>query len=348
MEKPLPLGYDREKTLDWLTALFPVGLMAVFYFRWQAVGLMLLAVAGYLAAAVLLDRFAALPYRPASALTTGVTAALFFPAPAPLWAPALAGGVAAAVAALPLLIARRWPQSVLARPLLIPAVFGCLVTRCVFPATVATVTMPVQWMPLDGVVTSPLTALGDPASGDMLSRLFLGIHAGGIGEGCVPVLWLACFYLLLRRRVRLVAPGVMLATVFVLSWIVWDMPVYSLLCGGGMLGALLLADTTYCPVSYGEQAVAGGVAGIAVVLTRVWGGDGALLGVLLGCGLAPLYPGFLRLCRRAARWLWALVRRYAPVVWAFIVRVVTRYIPALWARFSAFVQEKFTKTKNKG
>lgn len=58
MEKKATLGYDRERTLDWLTALFPPALMAVFYFRWQAVGLMLLAVAGYLAAAILLDRFA--------------------------------------------------------------------------------------------------------------------------------------------------------------------------------------------------------------------------------------------------------------------------------------------------
>lgn len=348
VEKTVPLGYDRENTLDWLTALFPVGLMAVFYFRWQAVGLVLLAVAGYLAAAILLDRFAGLPYRLAAALTTGLTAALFFPAPAPLWAPALAGGLAALVAVLPVLFSRRWPQGVLTRPLLLPAATGCLLVRCVFPATVAAVTMPVQWMPLDREVTSPLTALGDPASGEMLSRLFLGIHAGPVGEGCVPVLWLAFGYLLLRRRVRLVAPGAMLLTVLVLSWMIWGMPVYSLLCGGVMLGAVLMADKTYCPASYGEQATAGGVAGLAVVLTRVAGGDGALLGVVLAGALSPVYPGFVRLCRRVARWLWTVVRRYAPVVKSFVLAVCTRHIPRVWGWITAFVRDKFTKTKNKG
>ena len=349
MEKKATLGYDRERTLDWLTALFPPALMAVFYFRWQAVGLMLLAVAGYLAAAILLDRFAALPYRPVSALTVGVAVALFFPAPTPLWAPALAGGLACGVAALPLLIQRKHPQSVLSRPLLVPVAVGCLLVRCVFPSAVAAVTMPVQWMPLNETVASPLMALGDPTSGDMLSRLFLGIHAGSVGEGCVPVLVLAFFYLALRRRVRLIAPGVMLTTVFVFSWIFWGMPTYSLLCGGVLLGALLLADATYCPAPYGEQAVTGVVAGLTLVLVRLCGGDGATLGVVLGCGLAPLYPGFVRLCDRCARWLWARVRRYAPVVWAAVVKgvrlVISRYIPAFWGWVCTFAREKFAKTK---
>lgn len=352
--------YDREKTLDWLTALFPLMLIAVFYFRWQAVGLMLLAVAGYLAAAVLLDRFAALPYHPTEALVIGVTAALFFPSPAPLWAPALAGGVAALIAAFPSLVARRWPQGVLTRPLLIPAAVGCLLVWCVFPSAVAEVTMPTQWMPLNETVTSPLAALGDPTSGDMLSRLFLGIHAGGVGEGCVPVLWLSFFYLCLRRRVRLVAPGAMLATVFVLSWMVWGMPVYGLLCGGVMLGALLLSDKTYCPTACGEQTVAGIVAGVTVVLTRVCGGDGALLGVVLACALAPLYPWVVAGCCRAARWLWAQIcrfgcwlwaqmRRYAPIAWAAVVKAMRQLImvtiPAFCRWIGTFVQDKFAKIK---
>ena len=46
---------DKERALDWLTALSPVVLMSIFYYRWAAVLLSLLAMAGYLAVAALLQ-----------------------------------------------------------------------------------------------------------------------------------------------------------------------------------------------------------------------------------------------------------------------------------------------------
>ena len=45
--------YDRDRTLDWLTALVPLLLVSVFYYGWRALLLELLAVGGYLVVSAL-------------------------------------------------------------------------------------------------------------------------------------------------------------------------------------------------------------------------------------------------------------------------------------------------------
>lgn len=297
--------YDRERALDWLTALFPLWLIAVVYYRWTAVLPVLPAMAGCVAASLLLCR----TERPAAyllpALVTGGLIVFCLPAGVPLWAPALAGCVAGLTAALSELLSRRFAQKSFARPLLQPALVGVVLLWLLFPDRLDTFTMPAQWVSADGVTAATsLAGLVNENQAVPLMRLFFGVYPGAVGQTCSPVVLMAGVYLGLRRRLRLIAPACMLGTVALLSWIVWGQPLYSLLSGGTLLAALLLADRTVAPTPYGLQAVTGCLAALIGVLVRQYTHtDGMAAGVLAACGLAPLLALMGRWLARFCHWI---------------------------------------------
>ena len=302
--------HDRSRALDWLTALFPVALMALFNYHWSVVLLVLPAMAGYLAVAALLQRAGLLQAPALPALVTGLLIAFCLPAGAPLWLPGLAGVAAALTAALPELLSRRWAGRSFAQPLLQPALVGYVLVWLLFSGFLREFTMPAQWATVDAATASTaLAGLWDPTRAVPLGRLFFGLYAGAVGEICSPVLLLAAAYLLLRRRLRLIAPAAMLAVIALLSWVLWGAPLYALLAGGTLLTALLLADRAVAPAHPGAQAVAGVIAGGVTVLLRVaTHTDGTAVGVLVACALSPLYPVLGCWIARFSRWVWTLAK----------------------------------------
>lgn len=283
---------EQNRALDWVTALSPVLLMAFVYYRWAVLGLAVASVGGYLAVAALWRKWDASALRVLPAVLSGVLVTLCLPATTPVWVAALAGGVTACAALLPALLSRILPFTC---PMLVAPLVGFLAVRWVFPALVTRYTLPVQWAADVVASATPLAHLGNPETGVDLTRLYLGLHAGAVGEGCVPVLVLAAAYLAFRRRLRWVAPVAMLASVLVLSWPVFGAPLESLLSGGVLLAALVLADETYAPAGYGPQAMAGVLAGVLVVLLRgVAGVDGSAIAVVLTVLLCPVYGWIFR------------------------------------------------------
>lgn len=334
------LTQERERMLDWMTAASPLLLIALLYYRWQAAGLVLLSVAGYAAASALLQWAGLARCTGTTAVAVGLWTAFLLPA-APLWVAGVAGIVAGAAAVLPILAERWIPRFPVRLP---PALVGYAVVWLAFPAYVRAYTWPAQWAPLAAEsVTTPLLPLLTPEAYPRLHLLW-GIRESAIGEGCIPVVLMAAVYLLIRRRLRLIAPGAMLATVCLLSWMVWGAPLRGILIGCTVLAALLLADRDCAPAAYGPQAVTGVVAGgVAVLLRAVMGQDGCAVGVLVACLLSPLYPAFLRLCRRCAVWLWGVIRRYVPPASRWLWAQMRRG----YAATVAFLRDKFTKSKNK-
>lgn len=334
------LTQERERMLDWMTAASPLLLIALLYYRWQAAGLMLMAAAGYAAASALLQWAGLARCTGTTAVTVGLWTAFLLPA-APLWVAGVAGIVAGLAAVLPTVSARWIPRFPVRLP---PMLVGYAVVWLAFPAYVRAYTWPAQWAPLAAEsVTTPLLPLLIPEAYPRLHLLW-GICEGAIGEGCIPVVLMAAVYLLIRRRLRLIAPGAMLATVALLSWMVWGAPLRGILVGCTVLAALLLADRDCAPEAYGPQAVAGVVAGgVAVLLRAAMGQDGCAVGVLLACLLSPLYPAFLRLCRRGAVWLWGVICRYVPPASRWLWAQMRRG----YAAIVAFLREKFAKSKNK-
>lgn len=298
---------QREKALDWLTGLVPVLLISVYYYHWRAAALELLSVGGYLAAEFLLARPCGRSHRAVrlpEALMSGLLAAFCLPAETPLWPAALLGGLAAVLAEAPTLISRRWPDSRLAYPLIHPVPAAFLLMRVVFSDVVTGYAVPIPWQGIDTIATAtPLAALSGGMEAPARWQLLYGIHAGTIGEVCLPAIGLSFLYLLLRRRTRVIAPAVMLGTISLLSLIFWHSPLYGLLAGSAMMAALLLSDRTYAPVSIGEQVLCGLIAGVVTVLIRRFGpwAEGTAAALLLAQGASPTYPTALRGLSRAVR-----------------------------------------------
>lgn len=322
-QAPSPLLLqDRNRALDWMTAAAPVLLMAFYYYRWPVLGLALLAAAGYVAVYALLHWAKLAPLSVSPALAAGAWLAMLFSASTPLWVAAIAGMAAAIIAFVPELLGRKWPS---VRPRLHPVLIGFLLVRWVFPQWIESYTLPALWQSAEAVPTATtLAPLAAPTQHDVW-HLFIGMRESALGTGCVPVLVLAALYLLLRRRLRLIAPTVMLATVAGLSWLVWDAPLQGMLVGGTVVAALLLADRACAPDQYSIQAATGFVAGGLTVLCRAMTGtDGCVAAVLAACLLSPLYPTLWRI----GRWL--------------VVHIV-----GLIKKIFTFLHKKFTKSENK-
>ena len=302
--------HDRERALDWLTGLFPVLVLALVNYGWRAAGLTLLGTAGYLCAAVGLQRLGVLTAKTVPALATALAIVFFLPASAPLWLAAMAGGIAAGVAAIPTALSRRFEGKPFARPLLQPALAGYLFVRGVFPHITEAYTLPAQWTTVGGADTvTALEGLFDPAVAVERWRLFFGIYPGGIGDACTAVLLLAGGYLLLRRQIHILPAACMWGTVALLSRFVWGSPLYALLAGSTMLTALLLSDRTTAPDDYGSQAATGVVAGVlTVVLRAAFHTDGTVVAALVACAAAPLYPPAERLLKRFGEWVWHVAK----------------------------------------
>lgn len=318
-----------ERVLDWLTALLPLLLISVIYYRGQALALHATAVGGYLMASRLLAWATKTPWtelRIAPALFGGLTAAFFLPAGAPWWLAALFGGVVAAATALPSLIGRVKHTWRLAQPLVHPVLLAFILVRIVFPTRFANYTMPVQFIPVDGLAgATPLAALRGGEIADLWQLLF-GIHAGAIGETCTVVILLAALYLILRRRVRLIAPACLLATVALLSWMLWgavSYALYAVLAGGVLFAALLFADKETAPATPRDQIVIGVVAGIVIVLIRRFGGwaEGAAVGVLAAQVLVPLLPSVYAFCRL----VWTYLVRFSGIAWTWAKPYLARF-----------------------
>lgn len=320
---------DRERLLDWLTALLPLLLMSVIYYRGQALALHVTAVGGYLMAALLLAWAAKTPWtelRVAPAVVSGLLAAFCLPAGAPWWLAALFGGVAAAAQAAPALVTRVKPAWRLDRPLVHPVLLAFLLVRIVFPTYFADYTMPAQFIPVDGVAeATPLAALRGGEGADLWQLLF-GIHAGAIGETCAVAILLGALYLVLRRRVRLIAPACLLVTVALLSWAFWGAvgyALYAVLAGGVLLAALLFADKAITPAAPRDQIVVGVVAGLICVFIRRFGGwaEGVAVGVLAAQVLVPLLPFIYTVCRV----VWTHLARCATVAWTWARPYLVRF-----------------------
>ena len=299
MSKVCTAADRRDYALDWLTGLLPVTLMALFGYRWQFTWLAVLAAGGYLMATLLLEWLLKTERGPAllsRAVVAGLAVAFFLPSTAPYWPAALGGGLLAAVGRIPAAVGR------VPLPRVHPVVMTYLLLRLLVPEAVACgYALPLQWRGMDALSTAtPLVALRGGETLHSTWQLLYGVRAGAMGEVCVAAVLLGAVFLLLRRRLRLVAPACMLATLSLLSWLLWNSPLYGLLAGAAVPGALLLADRNYMEHPYVDQITAGVTAGVVTVLIRRFGSwpEGVAVGLLAAYTAVLFRPYVCRLVGR--------------------------------------------------
>lgn len=110
--------------------------------------------------------------------------------------------------------------------------------------------------------------------------MLFGNIGGCIGETSALLLIIGFLYLVFRGRIKLVIPVTYLGTVFVFSSIMYFVnperfgtPLFHLLAGGMMLGALFMAtDMVTSPMTTKGQAIFGVGCGLITMLIRYFGG----------------------------------------------------------------------------
>ena len=136
--------------------------------------------------------------------------------------------------------------------------------------------------------------LGNPAN---------GMGAGTIGEVCAAALLLGLIYMLVKKIITWHIPVSILCTVFVFSGLmhminpVYANPVYELLSGGLMLGAIFMAtDYVTSPMTKKGQLIYGVAIGFLTIVIRNWGSypEGMSFAILIMNGFTPLINHYMK------------------------------------------------------
>ena len=136
--------------------------------------------------------------------------------------------------------------------------------------------------------------------GDML----LGFRSGSLGEIAALALLLGGIYLLCRRVITWHIPVAVLGSMAVFSGILWVAdplhymnPLFHLLTGGALLGALFMAtDYVTSPMTSRGMLIYGAGIGIITILIRVWGAypEGMSFAILIMNAVVPLINKYVK------------------------------------------------------
>ncbi len=275
-------------------ALLPAVAAAIYYFRLDAVLLLLTTVLTCLASEAITQRVLGkdVDLTNYSALVTGVLIALVLPPEIPLYAAGL-GSVFAIVIGKQLF-------GGLGKNIFNPALIGRAFLVSAYPVIMTTWTKPTGF----DVVTSatPLAAEKFDNVVTPLSRLFFGNIYGSLGETSALALLIGGAYLLWKGYMDWRIPVASFAALIALSGLLWGInpaeyasPLFHALAGGFMIGAIYMAtDPTTTPVTKSGRWIFGAGVGIITMVIRTWGGypEGVMYSILLMNAFRPLIDRF--------------------------------------------------------
>lgn len=275
-------------------ALLPAIGAGIYYFRMDAVYLLLTTVVASLASEALMQKILGkdIDISDNSALVTGVLVALVLPPGIPLYAAAL-GSVFAIVIGKQLF-------GGLGKNIFNPALIGRAFLVAAYPVLMTTWTNPVGF----DAVTSATPLAAAKFSGEMtpLWRLFIGNVSGSLGETSTLALIVGGLYLLVKGYMDWRIPAAAIASLLALSALIWELkpevfspPLFHLLVGGFLIGAIFMAtDPTTSPVTKSGRWIFGIGVGVITLVIRTWGGypEGVMFSILLMNAFRPLIDRF--------------------------------------------------------
>ena len=174
--------------------------------------------------------------------------------------------------------------------------FGGLGQNFANPAATARIVMLVSFQ---GTMTSWLMPQSDAVisatplvtKSENYMDLLFGNSAGCIGETCAIALILGGLYLWLRGIISCAAPVGMIATVALFSFLIGENPLYQVLSGGLLLGAIFMAtDYVTTPITKNGKLIFGIGCGFLTCVIRFWGTaypEGVSFSILLMNLLTP-------------------------------------------------------------
>ncbi|MDI3548815.1 MAG: H+/Na+-translocating ferredoxin:NAD+ oxidoreductase subunit [Halanaerobiales bacterium] len=266
-------------------ALIPAMLAAVYYFKIQALGIILVSVLGAVITEFLFQkaRGKRVTITDGSAVITGILLALTLPPTSPLWMVLVGSMVAIGLG--------KQVFGGLGYNPFNPALVGRAFLMAAYPVLMT------SWT-LDGQTTAtPLNLMKMEGLGTDYWSLFIGHVGGSLGETSAFALLLGAAYLIYKGYINWRIPAGMLGTVFILTLILGEDPIFHLFAGGLILGAFFMAtDMVTSPITKRGRWIFGIGAGLIVVIIRLWGGypEGVMYSILLMNTTVPLLNRYTR------------------------------------------------------
>jgi len=306
----------RTIMLNVVYALLPICAWSIWIFGASALILLITTTAACLATEYLLSKETSV--NDFSAVITGLLLGLILPPGFPLWMAAVGAFIAIAPGKMlfgglgfnvfnPALVARAFLQA--AFPVAIMGYTPALVRDRFTEFVPTTFAIPlIKAAPLTDWIAKHRIDAFSGATPLMLEKfehvhtdllpLLLGQRAGSSGETPALLILLCGLYLILRRMMDWRIPVAMLSSAFLASAAFhlsdparYPSPVFMLLSGGLMLGAMFMAtDPVASPVTPRGVWIYGSLIGLITIVIRLLGGlaEGVMYAILLGNALSPL------------------------------------------------------------
>ena len=256
---------------DVVIAMLPAAIAGVIIFGIQALWIILTCVASAVLSEVIFNLIARKKQTVGdfSAVVTGLLLALNLSTNVPLWQCAI-GSVFAIVVV-------KCFFGGLGKNIVNPAIAARVFLLLTFAKTVAGGAAPVA-AELTSSAT-PLVTLNQGAAASesiKIVDLFLGNHAGAIGETCALALLIGFIYLVARKVIKWYVPASFVATVFVCYFIFGGFnatfALQHVLAGGLLLGAIFMAtDYVTTPITGKGRVLFCVGAGLLTFAIRQWG-----------------------------------------------------------------------------
>lgn len=276
---------------DVLIALAPALVVAVYVFGYRALTLTAVCIAGCVFFEFLYNKIAKKEQTigDLSAVVTGVLIAYNLPSNLPYWMAIIGCFVA--------IIIVKQLFGGLGRNFANPAITARIVLFLSFTTQMTTWPLPRNQVTVDAVTgPTPLGILKE-GGGELPSNLdlFLGFIGGSMGEISALALLIGGVYLVWRKVISPITPLCFIGTVAVFAALVGQDPVFHVLAGGVMLGAIFMAtDYATTPISPMGKVIFGVGCGVITMLIRVYGAypEGVSFSILLMNILTPLINNF--------------------------------------------------------
>lgn len=296
-----------------IIALMPAFIVSVIYY---GIGALIITVTAMLSCAIfeyLIQRFILkkqLSLTDGSALVTGMLLAFCLPANLPVWLVVLGSLIAIGIGKMSFGGLGNNPFN--------PALVGRVVLFVSFPVKMTSYPDPLQkWFNYTDAVTgaTPLSIVKEGIRNqdsipDIMARvpdyldLFLGKIGGSSGEVAAIALLLGLIYMLARKIITIHIPLSIILTVTVFTGILWILdpvkyadPLFHLLSGGLLLGAIFMAtDYVTSPMNPNGMWIYGIGIGIITVLIRVFGAypEGVQFAILTMNAFVPLINKYFK------------------------------------------------------
>lgn len=227
-----------------------------------------------------------------SAVVTGVLLSLNLPAGFPLW-------MAVVGCAFAIIVAKQLFGGI-GQNFVNPAIAGRIFLMISFATPMTTWLNPFHYqLGVDELASA--TPLATMAAGSdalpSITDMLLGIRPGSMGETCVIALLIGFVYLVLRRVINPIIPVTFVGTVAILSWAFGANPLYQVLSGGLLLGAIFMAtDYATSPISRWGKVIFGVGCGFFTVVFRLFASypEGVSFAILLMNIITPYIDMYVK------------------------------------------------------